>query len=219
MTVDTISQKNHIEVGYQMTGLLLNRGIYDSKAENIVGMSIPSKRSNLIACLPRAKQDVGVLYTPLAHTAYIGEVYESLGVAYRFNKHEETKPRMMRSLLTITPYEDHRYCELLVKETGHDFAGILEDVVKQYGSREQQSFNVFINLNDPGCPEACRLLEEQGFFFTGLQPLSGAYEYMIMHYSPRLPIPFDTIAVIPEFTKRFRSIQHAYQEARYDRNH
>ncbi|MDR3115050.1 MAG: GNAT family N-acetyltransferase [Treponema sp.] len=217
LTLDTISQKICNNLGYRMTGLLLNRYIYDTTAENLVNLSLPFKRTHLVVCFPRIKQDTGILYTPFAHVAYIGEVYESLGVAYRFDNHEETKPKAMRSLLTITPYEDHRYCEVMIRETGHDFASILGDLLKQYGAREQQTFNAFINLNDPGCPDACRVLAEQGFFFTGLQPLSGDYEYMIMHYAPRLPVPFDKIAVIPEFNKRFSYIQHTYQEAQHDR--
>ncbi|MDR1985804.1 MAG: hypothetical protein LBP88_02390 [Treponema sp.] len=215
LTIDTISQINHHEFGYQMTGLILNRYIYDTNAENLVNLQLPFKRTHLVACLPLKKQDAGILYTPSAHAAYIGEVYESLGVAY--STHEGTNPMERKSLLTITQYEEHRYSELLIKETGHDLASILEDVLKQYRALESQTFNVFINLNDPGCPEGCRVLEEQGFFFTGLQPLSGQYEYMIMHYSPRIPVPFDKIAVIPEFNKRFSYIQQKYQEAQDDR--
>jgi GNAT superfamily N-acetyltransferase len=219
LTLDTASQTFCNRSGGRMTGLLLNRYIYDTEAEHLSGLHLPLKRTHLVSCIPKVKQDAGILYTPFAYAAYIEDIYESLGVAYRLDDHEGTKPRAMRSLLTITHYEDHRYCELIIKETGYDFASILIDVLKQYGSLEQQTFNVFINLNDPGCPDACRLLDEQGFFFTGLQPLSGQYEYMIMHYSPRIPVPFDKIAVIPEFNKRFKLIQQQYQDAQYDRKH
>jgi GNAT superfamily N-acetyltransferase len=217
LTLDTASQTFCNRSGGRMTGLLLNRYIYDTETENLSGLHLPLKRTHLVSCIPKAKQEVGVLYTPSAHVAYIEDVYESLGVAYRFDNHEEAKPRAMRSLLTITQYEDHRYCELMIKETGHDFAPILGDVLKQYSTLEQQTFNVFINLNDPGCPDGCRGLEEQGFFFTGLQPLSGKYEYMIMHYSPHIPVAFDNIMVIPEFNTQFSYIQHKYQEVQRDR--
>ncbi|MDR0723208.1 MAG: GNAT family N-acetyltransferase [Treponema sp.] len=217
LTLDTASQIFCNGSGGRMTGLLMNRYIYDTETENLSGLHLPLKRTHLVSCIPKAKQDVGVLYTPAAHTAYIEDVYESLGAAYRLDSYEETKPRAMHSLLTITQYEYHRYCELMIKETGRDFVSILRDVLKQYGVLEQQTFNVFVNLNDPGCPEACRVLEEQGFFFTGLQPLSGQCEYMIMHYSPHIPVPFDKIAVIQEFNKQLSYIKHKYQEAQHDR--
>jgi RimJ/RimL family protein N-acetyltransferase len=213
LTLDTISQKICNNLGYRMTGLLFNRYIYDTTAKNLVNLLLPLKRTHLVVCFPRIKQDAGILYTPFVYIDYIREIYESLGVVYRFNNHEATQPKTMRSLLTITQYEDHYYCELMVKETGHNFASVLGDVLKQYSALEQQTFNVFINLNDPGCPDACRVLEEQGFFFTGLQPLSGKYEYMIMHYSPHIPVAFDNIMVIPEFNTQFKYIQHKYQEA------
>jgi hypothetical protein len=104
-------------------------------------------------------------------------------------------------------------CELFVHEAAADFAGIPARILGQYGALEGQTFNAFINLNDPGCRYACRILEEQGFFFTGVQPLAGKNEYVLMHYSPSIPVPFDKIMVIPEFKNQLEFIQDRYKEA------
>jgi hypothetical protein len=101
----------------------------------------------------------------------------------------------------------------MVQRPGNDFKDILNKMLEQHSGVANQTFTVFLNLNDPACPQACRLLEERGFFFTGIQPLSGAYEYLLMHYSPSLPVPFDQIAVVPEFKERFEYIHYLYQEA------
>jgi hypothetical protein len=109
----------------------------------------------------------------------------------------------------------HRYDELFIREAGLDFPDAVEKIWGQ--SSGERAFNVFINLNDPACPYACTFLENRRFFFTGIQPLSGEYEYLIFHYSRVIRVPFEQIAVIPEFRKRFAYIKTQYEEAQFDR--
>jgi GNAT superfamily N-acetyltransferase len=210
MTLDTISQKNHIEFGYHMTGLLLNDYFLDTTAEYLGGVTLPVKDNVLVACLPKTKENVGVLYIPPSYRDYIIGVYGSMGSIFSEGRGE--RPAGFPSIHSLIDIIGHHYGELLVQKAGDDFKDILEKMLEQYGGRENQSFNVYINLNDPGCPHACRLLEEAGFFFTGVHPLSGEYEYLLMHHSPSLPVPFDRIAVVPEFKERFDYIRHLYQE-------
>jgi hypothetical protein len=210
MTLDTRSQRNHIEFGYHMTGLLLNDYIYDTTAEYLRGLSLPVKQTVLVACLPRAKKDAGILYIPPSYRDYIVGVYKPMGITFSEGSGERLTD--FPSIYNLDNMTEHRYCELLVQKPGDDFKEVLVKMLGQYGGPENQSFTVFVNLNDPGCPHACRLLEEQGFFFTGIQPLSGQYEYLLMHYSPALPVPFDRVVVVPEFKERFDYIHHLYQE-------
>jgi GNAT superfamily N-acetyltransferase len=211
MTLDIVSQKNHIEFGYHMTGLLPNGYFNDATAEYMEGLSLPVKDVLLVACLPQAKHDAGPLYIPPAYEDYIIGVYISLGVAFTVRDGED--PVSLPSIYTLSDIKEHRYCELIVSKPGNDFKDILDKMLEQYSGLENQSFNAYVNLNDPGCPQACHLLEEQGFFFTGLQPLAGQYEYLLMHYSPSLPVPFDRIAIVSEFKERLDYIYHLYQEA------
>jgi hypothetical protein len=210
MTLDTMSQSNHIEFGYQMTGLLPNGYFNDTSAEYLAGLSLPVKDVLLVACLPRAKKDAGSLYVPPSYRDYIMGVYTSLGLIFSIAGGEI--PAGFPSVYSLSDITEHRYCELMVQKAGDDFKDVLVKMLRQYGDLENQSFTVFVNLNDPGCPHACRLLEEQDFFFTGVHPLSGQYEYLLMHYSPSLPVPFDQVVVVSEFKERFDYIRHLYQE-------
>jgi hypothetical protein len=169
----------------------------------------------VVACLPQAKHDAGPLYIPPAYGDYIIGVYTALGVAFTVKAGEE--PVALPSIYILNDIKKHRYCELIVQKPGNDFKDILDKTLEQYDGLENQTFTVFLNLNDPGCPRACSLLEERGFFFTGLQPLSGSYEYLLMHYSPSLPVPFDRIAVVPEFKERFDYIHELYRKASHDK--
>jgi GNAT superfamily N-acetyltransferase len=225
MTLDTTSQVICQELGYRMTGLLPNGQFNDLRAEFLAGRPLPVKDTLLVVNIPQKKKDAGRLYLPPGHTDFIIDIYDKLGVTCTIEK----KPAVPRqsplqsidtlSIYTIKQVEEHRYCELILQKTGDDFNEVLVKLLRQYGGLENQSFTVFVNLNDPRCPQACRLLEEAGFFFTGLHPLSGACEYLLMHYSPSLPVPFDRVAVVPEFEESFDYIRHLYQEVSHGHAH
>lgn len=212
MSLDTISQKICANMGYGITGALLNSYRTDSRAEHFSGLELPVKHNLVVTCRSGDKKDAGDLYAG-PYVEYITAVYDSLGVAYRLRE-EGTAPSGGSSLCTVTQAEKHRYCEVLARCLGPDFENLLGDVLKRYGGLEEQSFNVFINLNDPAAPWACRFLEARGFFFAGLHALSGVYEYMIFHYSPDLPVPFEKIAVLPGFAGEFSYIQGQYEMRR-----
>ncbi|MDR0556818.1 MAG: hypothetical protein LBG43_02960 [Treponema sp.] len=213
MSLDIASQKISTDLGFRITGMILNCYRTDPRSENFSGLDIPFKHTLVVVCRAGSKRDAGPLYAPLAHTGYIDGVYDGLGVAYTLMEDQNRTPEGPASVRTVTLSEKHRYCEVLAKRIGPDFERILEDILDRYGHLEGQTFNVLINLNDSSASWACRLLEEWGFFFTGIHPLSGPCEYIIFHCSLRLPVPFDRIAVLPEFTEGF-----AYIRSRYDRS-
>jgi GNAT superfamily N-acetyltransferase len=210
MSLDVISQKICADLGCNITGALLNCYRVDAHAENFSGLDLPVKHNLVVTCLAEGKKDAGPLYAPPAHAAYITGVYDALGAAYTLMDREGT-PGSSPSVCTVIQIEEHRYCEIFAEKIGPDFEGILEDALKQYAPLEKQSFNVFINLNDPAAPRACVFLGERGFSFAGIHPLSGLYEYIIFHYSPALAISFDRIAVLPGFAKNFAYIRDRYE--------
>jgi GNAT superfamily N-acetyltransferase len=212
ITIDTLSQASHDELGYRPAGLVPNCYFFDANGKfgAYLDVPLPLKHSLLVMCLPCGKRDAGVLYAPSLYREYITEVYESMQVMYRLREPEIDTPEAGHSLFAADQNEYHHYCELMVQQAGIDFKEILEKTLAQYAGLENQTFNTFISLNDPGACFASRVLEEQGFFFTGLQPLAGQYEYMLFHYSPGLLIPFDTIKVTPAFERRLAYIKNLY---------
>jgi hypothetical protein len=210
MSLDTASQGILSGLGHHVTGALLNSYRLDAHAENFAGLALPFKHNLIVTCLPGNKKDAGPLYVPPAHAGYIRDVYESLGTAYSLRE-EEAAPRGAPSECAVTHKEEHRYCEIRAEEIGADFEKTLDDTLKQYGALDGQSFNAFINLNDPAAPWAFGLLEDRGFSFAGIHALSGPREYMILHYSPAMPVPFDQIAALPGFAGEFAYIREQYE--------
>jgi L-amino acid N-acyltransferase YncA len=210
MSLDTASQKILAGLGHRVTGALLNSYRVDSHAENFAGLDLPFKHTLIVTCLPGSKKDSGPLYVPPVHAGYVAGVYKTLGAAYELR--EGAEPGEASSACAVTQLEEHRYCELRVEKIGGDFEKTLDDSLGRYGAGEGQSFNVFLNLNDPAAPWAYRLLEDRGFSFAGIHALSGAREYMILHYSPALPVSFDRIAVLPGFAGEFAYIREQYEK-------
>jgi GNAT superfamily N-acetyltransferase len=210
MSLDTASQKILSDHGHHVTGALLNSYRVDAHAENFAGLSLPFKHSLIVTCLPGGKKAAGPLYVPPVHAGYVTAVYKTLGITCSIRQDRED-PVETPSLCTVTQLDEHQYCEIVAEKIGLDFERVLGDVLDRYGGREGQSFNVFINLNDPAAPWAYRFLEGRGFSFTGVHALSGIYEYMIMYYSPVLPVSFDRIAVLPGFAGEFAYIREQYE--------
>jgi ribosomal protein S18 acetylase RimI-like enzyme len=213
MTLDTASQKLLINLGHHITGALLNCYRVDARAENFAGLDLPFKHNLIVTCLSGDKTEAGPRYGPPVHAGYVQGVYENLGAAYSLREDAGGEPEGV-SACTVTQMDEHQYGEFLVTKIGPDLKKILGNTLDRYGAGEEQSFNAFINLNDPAAPWAYRLLEDRGFSFAGIHALSGACEYMILHYSPVLPIPFDRMAVLPGFSGEFAYIREQYEGRR-----
>jgi hypothetical protein len=211
MSLDTVSQGILAGLGHHITGALLNSYRLDTHAENLSGLNLPLKHNLLVTCLPGNKKDAGLIFAPPAHAGYIRAVYGKLGVAYTLGDQEGAEPPSASSVCAVTHKEEHRYCEICAQKIGLDLEKILEDTLAQYGAVEEQSFNAFISLHDPSAPWAYRLFEERGFSFAGIHALSGPGEYMILHYSPVLPVLFGRIAVLPDFAGEFSYIRDRYR--------
>jgi hypothetical protein len=206
MSLDTASQGILASLGHRITGAFLNCYRLDTHAENLSGMILPFKHNLIVTCLPGNKKDAGPLYAPPAHAGYIRGVYDTLGVTYSIRE-DGIQPPGPSSVCSVGQMEGHRYCEFCAEEIGLDFEKILDDALNQYGTLEGQTYNALVNLNDPAAPWAGGLLEDRGFSFAGVQALSGPREYLIYHYSPAVEVPFDQIAVLPDFVKTFSYIK------------
>jgi hypothetical protein len=201
LTIETISQSFLETEGFKTTGLILNRYFLDSSAHYVTVTDLPLKTSHLIACYMRDKRDAGILFVPDPYQAFAGEVYRSLGAAYTLAPPRNRNRNAGAADFSCAQVDADRYCEVIVRKTGAGLRESLEALLDTYTAIPQQTFNIFINMNDPGCPRLCAFLEERRFFFTGVQPLSDPNEYLIYHYAPGLADPFDKVAVVPGFGK------------------
>ncbi len=197
LTLDTVSQNTKKRYGYHPTGLLLNRYYFDRRAENVAGLELTLRRSHLVMCKPMAKRDAGMIYPPAEVRDAVYGVYDALGVAYALPGQMPDAPE--KSAARVREYARHRYLELFIQGTGDD----IEKIIRRYFSPDMLaggwSFTAFVDMRRAGCARAYDILKERGFFYTGLQPLTGEGEYMILHNSRDAGRTMDALALIPDF--------------------
>jgi hypothetical protein len=214
LTVEPISQSFLEMSGFKMAGLLLNRYFLDPAAYYASVSDLPRKTSHMIACKMRDKKDAGTLYVPEPYRSFVGGIYQSLGAAYTFSPPQDRYKTAGPAEFSHSQTKADRHCEIIVRKTGPGLTETLTKLIDAYAALPRQTFSVFINMNDPGCPPLCAFLEEQGFFFTGVQPLAGANEYLLYHYAPGPNDPFDKVAVVPGFRAHLDWMRSLYRKTR-----
>lgn len=71
----------------------------------------------------------------------------------------------------------------------------------------EQTINLLIDLGCPRAPAAYERLRALGFVFSGMQPLCGDGEFMIMHQPMGLDIQFDKLCIDEGYREVFDYIK------------
>lgn len=219
-----VTQRLLYRLGLRATGFIMNvfnmRNITHSyhNGKN-------TKHSQGIQIRAVDKQDAGTVYIPYEHQAFAAKVYDSLGVKYCIG--QESGDRLGRvtsgssnslsalppkSLISFWQNELQSSLEIEICIVGEDLANRISDLHKKYPLKGAQTSNVFLNCSNKNAVWAYHVLEEAGYFFTGLKPLCGKYEYMVLHNPGEVKIYFDDYVVSSEFTKLLNYVRKAYED-------
>lgn len=197
MTHDAASQKTLVKNGFTLCGLRMM--LY--KNDVIVpalGFPAGTKMTQAIYCKAMRAADVSLCKIP-EHLEAVRAIYESLGVGYGFV--EDGGVRTDSSQFSYQTVEIHKKTEFTVDTVGKDFDDTLIKCVKEK-LRGGQTLVAYINLCRDGCGEAVRKLKAEGFFFSGMKPLSASGEYLVMSHIKNCVSSFDIIKV-PEDKQKF----------------
>lgn len=156
-----------------------------------------------IQVMARYGQDAGRLYLPDRHKAFCRERYEELGAAFEIMDSAVENFAGMPADSRLSYYYDrkHKYLEIGILEIGMNFDRQLGRLLRIYPLKDKNTANVFLNSNDRYAAGAYERLCENGFFFTGIKPLCGNREYIIMHHAGEIPFYFEDLKLDMEFQK------------------
>ncbi len=177
------------------------------------------------------KQDAGTVYIPYEHQNFVAKVYDSLGVKYcigqdivRENSDSSGKvphgninnlsAMPPQSLISFWQNELQSSLEIEIRIVGGDLTKRIIDLHKKYPLKGAQTSNVFLNCSDKNAVWAYRVLEAEGYFFTGLKPLCGRNEYMVLHNPGEVEIYFEDYVVSSEFAGLLNYVRKAYEDRR-----
>ncbi|MCH5249841.1 MAG: hypothetical protein J1E98_07905 [Lachnospiraceae bacterium] len=218
-----VTQRLLYRLGLRATGFVLN--VFD--IEHITHSyhnGKNTKHSQGIQIRAVNKQDAGILYIPREHQSFAARVYKELGVKFQMvQEHVEDEYGLQQeevdnervlppvSLINFWQNELQKSLEISIYLVGEDLPLRIADFHAKFPLRRRQIINVFLNCNDKNAVWAYRLLEDEGYFFTGLKPLCSKKEYMVLHNPGEVEIYFEDYVVSEEFEGLLCYVKKAYE--------
>ena len=192
VTYDIKSQTTLVHNGFYCCGLCPMK--YES-AQTLPALSAaPGTRMTFaIYCKPQCDSVVTV-FPPPEHTAMILKIYARMKLRAKLCNYTQMPPTA--TVYRIVRYAEHRTADLYIKTPGNDgapelFAELDELLANGY------TVTGYINLSHPGCVGMYRRLQETGFYFTGVRPLSKIGQYLVAAQTQNSLCGFETV-FLPE---------------------
>lgn len=164
------------------------------------------------------KKDAGTLYIPEEHGAFCQNIYDTLGVAYRFAEIDKnTAEELYEKFPTCSDMEYanndvHKSLEIRVHRVGRDLEKQIMQLYTRYPLKNHQTAVLLLNCNDAGAIWGYEILKQMGYFFAGLRPLCSNQEYMVMHHPGQVEIYFEDYSTSGEFDALVKYIEGCYRQ-------
>lgn len=156
-----VTQRLSISMGFEPTGLELEC----MPAEAYQGEGAPERNVSLLLFFKLHEKRGGICHLPERYRSVVAETCQGLDMHCEFVDGGAISGRTESAVFSI---DEGDMVRLTASHAGEDFAAVLERAAAQV--TERGVMQVYLNLGDPGCPEAVRLLRGQGFFYGGFLP-------------------------------------------------
>ncbi|MBD5475819.1 MAG: hypothetical protein HDR17_07540 [Lachnospiraceae bacterium] len=225
-----VTQRLLYRLGMRATGLVMN--VFD--VDHIIhsyNNGRNRKHSQGIQIRAVGKRDAGVVYLPEEHYAFCRDIYASLGAVFtiatadirRIPDGEDREAQDRTGQLPV--YTEMEYVNddlqhsltIDIRRAGRDLDKRITKLHTRYPLQGKQTAVVYINCNDPGAVWAYEVLQEMGYFFTGLKPLCSEREYIVMHHEGEVQIYFEDYWVSGEFANLIGYVETCYKKCRQRR--
>lgn len=161
------------------------------------------KQSFAVGVYPERKTNAGVIYAPDEHKDYIKKLYSRLNACFSFS---EGLQNVGESQIH-TNYDDiHNTFTAEIFRGGDDIEAWARELLDK-PHHPHQTVNLLLDLNDPGAACTYETLAKKGFIFTGMHPLCGNGEFMLLHHSMDLEVQFDKLCIDDGYKEIFEYIK------------
>ena len=200
------------------TGMFLN--VFDlNRITHSYNNGRNKKHSQGIMVRALEKKDAGTLYIPEEHGEFCRCIYGTLGAVGRFveigEQDAEAEPYEevpTCSELEYTNDDMQKNLEIRVFRVGRDLEKRITELYMRYPLRGRRTAVLLLNCNDAGAVWGYGILKKMGYFFTGLKPLCGGPEYMVLHHPGQVKIFFCDYYTDGEFDALVRYIDDCYRQ-------
>ncbi len=209
-----VTQRLLYRLGLRATGFILN--VFDmDKIRHSYPKGRNRKHSQGIQIKAEGKRYTDLLYLPMEHLEFCEEIYRNLGVSCEIatpGYAQAEHPQNEKCVIKYQNDAEQNSLTIEVYHTGKNLGKRMEKLLEEYPLTGKQTANVFLNINDIYAVEAYEVLKEKGFFFTGLKPLCGEIEWMVLHHAGEVEIYFEDYVLSQEFTGIIKTISQCYRE-------
>lgn len=209
-----ITQRLLQRLGLKAAGLVLN--VFDmSHMTHSYQNGRNTKHSKGIQIKAAGKRDAGTIFLPEEHRDFGERIYEGLGADCCMAKDcREWENMPSSSAVSYVQDITQSSLEISILRVGRDLPDCIGALHQKFPLKGRQTANIFLNISDPCAVWAYRKLSEMGYFFTGLKPLCGEWEYMILHQPGEVEIFLEDYVLSGEFGELAAYIGHSIQKER-----
>lgn len=225
-----VTQRLLYRLGMRATGLVMN--VFDM--DHIIhsyNNGRNRKHSQGIQIRAVGKRDAGTLYLPEEHYVFCRDIYASLGAVFTIaaadirrlpddDNHETDDQTQRLPVYTEMEYANDDLQHSLtidIRRAGRDLVKRITKLHTRYPLQGKQTAVIFLNCNDPGAVWAYEVLQEMGYFFTGLKPLCSEREYIVLHHEGEVEIFFEDYWLSGEFANLIGYVETCYKKCRQNR--
>lgn len=225
-----VTQRLLYRLGMRATGLVMN--VFDM--DHIIhsyNNGRNRKHSQGIQIRAVGKRDAGTLYLPEEHYGFCRDIYASLGAVFTIaaadirrlpddDNHETDDQTQRLPVYTEMEYANddlHHSLTIDIRRAGRDLAKRITKLHTRYPLQGKQTAVIFLNCNDPSAVWAYEVLQEMGYFFTGLKPLCSEREYIVLHHEGEVEIFFEDYWLSGEFANLIGYVETCYKRCRQNR--
>ena len=208
VTSHPLSQKKLSEDNFIDCGVLLGLFPDDVEFKELTGKTI-QKESALLMFMP-LNLPVKTIFPPAGHEAIVYEIFSQGSIPVAGGDSTPATPAAEPGLLPF-PELKFSYSRMEVFNSAdiYCYAGeisLVDDILRAKKSLCLERTDVlylFLDLEDPGCPELSQACEKLGFFFAGVLPygLHGRHT-LILQYLNNLAIDYDQIKLHTAFAQK-----------------
>ena len=208
VTSHPLSQKKLSQDNFIDCGVLLGLFPDDVEFKELTGKTI-QKESALLMFLP-LNPPAKTIYPPAGYEAVVREIF-SHGLIPVVSGDPALADSVAESRLLPFPELRFSYSRMEVFNTADLYCyaseiTLLDDIIRAKKSLCLERIDVlylFLDLEDPGCPQLSQACERLGFFFAGVLPygLHGRHA-LILQYLNNLAIDYDEIKLHTAFARK-----------------
>lgn len=137
--------------------------------------------------------DCRKICVPEKHRSFIKKLYSRLNVEY-----EEIQPGSAEGegIYSMSYSADLGTAEIQIDNAPESFSEDLKNMMMELYKNHAEMAEVYLNISNPSAVWAYEVLEQEGFYFSGIIPCSEKGDYMIMANLMDIPMEWDKLVAV-----------------------